>query len=656
VQWLRPWRVCAALLLAVLASIGVAPPASADAPASTRLLVVAVPGLLWDDVREMPHLREFVDGAAVADLSVKSLASVTRCGDGLLTLSAGSRVGHATAPCDVDIFTEEEARELNADGPFEARLGAFGQALQDAGLRTAAVGGPAQLMLANAVGGVDLRTVDESAAFAGGDVVGVVLPELYDALDPDRDEAAAAVDAQLGRLLATRPADVVAVVGVSDGDAGRTHLHAFAVRGPGLTSGSLTTVQRPPYLQLVDVAPTLLDALDISVPDDMDGAVADRSSHRPSLDALVDADRHATTAARLGSATRLVLWLGTLLLALLWVGAAFRPALARTAVVVAWPLAFAPMLTYLVQAVPWWRGGKAAFVALVAGGAVLLGAVAAAVSRRLTDPRTAAVLPAACTVAVLVVDQLLGAPLQFSAPMGDNPLVAGRFRGMGNTDFALVTTSVVLLAGLLGARLVTTGRRRTGVLVTAGLAVLVLAVDGLPVLGDDFGGMLAFLPVAAGLVAAVGGVRLTAWRVLTAALALAVVVVVIAVGDYLRPTDAQTHIGRFVGDVLDGDAGGVIARKARASARSLTNVPALLAVAGAVAGVLTNRRRLFPAGRSPVLLPGAVVLLGVLAFLGSALNDSGIVVAAFVAVTAVPPMVIASRRPATVGDGGRRQR
>jgi hypothetical protein len=184
----------------------------------------------------------------------------------------------------------------------------------------------------------------------------------------------------------------------------------------------------------------------------------------------------------------------------------------------------------------------------------------------------------------------------------------------------------------------------------------VLAVDGLPVLGDDFGGMLAFLPVAAGLVAAVGGVRLTAWRVLTAALALAVVVVVIAVGDYLRPTDAQTHIGRFVGDVLDGDAGGVIARKARASARSLTNVPALLAVAGAVAGVLTNRRRLFPAGRSPVLLPGAVVLLGVLAFLGSALNDSGIVVAAFVAVTAVPPMVIASRRPATVGDGGRRQR
>jgi hypothetical protein len=288
VQWLRPVRTCTAVLGALLAlSLTSASPASAadDGP---QLLVVAVPGLLWDDVPDMPQLQEFLGGAAVGNLSVKSLTSVTRCGDGLLTLSAGARAGHATAPCDVDILTEEEARKLNADGPFEARLGAFGQALQDGGLRTVAVGGAAHLLLANDIGGIDAQTPDESTALATGDAVAVVLPELYDAVDAARVTAAAAVDEHLGRLIASvGPATVVAVVGVSDLELGRTHLHAFAMRAPGRTSGSLTTVQRPPFLQLVDVAPTLLDALDIRVPAFMDGAIADPSGKRPSISALV---------------------------------------------------------------------------------------------------------------------------------------------------------------------------------------------------------------------------------------------------------------------------------------------------------------------------------------------------------------------------------
>jgi hypothetical protein len=248
------------------------------------------------------------------------------------------------------------------------------------------------------------------------------------------------------------------------------------------------------------------------------------------------------------------------------------------------------------------------------------------------------VIPAAFTVLVLVADQLAGAPLQFSAPLGDNPMVAGRFRGMGNTAFALLTTSVVLLVGVVGTRLVERGRRRVAVGVAVGLGVLALAVDGLPVLGDDFGGMLAFLPVAAGLVVVVAGVRLTKVRVVLVVLALAAVILAVAIGDYLRPAETRTHIGRFVADVLDGDAGHVIARKARASFRSFTNVPALLVVVAAVTTLIAGRRRLAAA----VLPPAFLVLLGVLAFLGSTLNDSGVVVAAFVAATAVPPLALAA--------------
>jgi hypothetical protein len=642
-------RTCTALLGALLAlSLTSAASAYAAAAAAAapygppRLLVIAVPGLLWDDVSDMPQLQEFIDGAAVGNLSVKSLTSVTRCGDGLLTLSAGARAGQATAPSDVDILTEEEARELNADGPFEARLGAFGQALQDAGLRTVAVGGAAHLLLANDVGGVDQQTPDEGVALRGGDAVAVVLPELYDAVEDDRQAAAAAVDAHLGRLVTSvGPTTVVAVVGVSDLEVGRTHLHAFALRAPGhTTSGSLTTVQRPPFLQLVDVAPTLLDTLGIATPAVMDGDVADTSTQRPSIGSMADADKHATKAARLGSIVRLVLWLATVLLALLWLATSRRPGLRTTVRAIAWPLAFAPVLTYLVQVVPWWRIGRPAYGAFVAGGALLLAVAAARLVRWWSLPGAVVVLPAAFTVLVLVADQLAGAPLQFSAPLGDNPMVAGRFRGMGNTAFALLTTSVVLLVGVVGTRLVERGRRRAAVGVAVGLGVLALAVDGLPVLGDDFGGMLAFLPVVAALVVVVAGVRLTKARVVLVVLALAAVVLAVSIGDYLRPAETRTHIGRFVADVLDGDAGHVIARKARASLKSFTNVPALLAVVAAAVAVVAALRRL----AAVVLPPAFLVLLGVLAFLGSTLNDSGVVVAAFVAVTAVPPLALAATR------------
>jgi hypothetical protein len=643
VQWLRPVRTCTAVLGALLAlSLTSASPASAadDGP---QLLVVAVPGLLWDDVPDMPQLQEFLGGAAVGNLSVKSLTSVTRCGDGLLTLSAGARAGHATAPCDVDILTEEEARKLNADGPFEARLGAFGQALQDGGLRTVAVGGAAHLLLANDIGGIDAQTPDESTALATGDAVAVVLPELYDAVDAARVTAAAAVDEHLGRLIASvGPATVVAVVGVSDLELGRTHLHAFAMRAPGRTSGSLTTVQRPPFLQLVDVAPTLLDALDIRVPAVMDGAIADPSGKRPSISALADADVHATSAARLGSIVRLVLWLTTVVLALLWLASVRRARLTKAVRTIAWPLAFAPVLTYLVQAVPWWRAGRPAYGVFVAGAAVLVGVVAAKVAGRWRFPGAVVLLPSAFTVAVLVADQLAGAPLQFSAPLGDNPMVAGRFRGMGNTAFALLTTSTVLLVAVLGKRLLDQQRRRAAVAVAIGMTVLALVVDGLPFLGDDFGGMLAFLPVAAGLVVVVAALRLTVTRVVVGLLALASVVVLVAVGDYLRPVDTRTHIGRFVADVLDGDAGHVIARKARASLRSFTNVPALLAVLAGVTVTLATRRR----AAAEAFAPATPALLGLLALLGSTLNDSGVVVAAFVAVVAVPSLVLV-----TTADG-----
>ena len=68
---------------------------------------------------------------------------------------------------------------------------------------------------------------------------------------------------------------------------------------------------------------------------------------------------------------------------------------------------------------------------------------------------------------------------------GQNPVVGGRFYGLGNTSFALYGLAVLVVVGWVAAS--GASRRRS-----AGVALLVLLValgiEALPSLGADFGG------------------------------------------------------------------------------------------------------------------------------------------------------------------------
>ena len=69
-------------------------------------------------------------------------------------------------------------------------------------------------------------------------------------------------------------------------------------------------------------------------------------------------------------------------------------------------------------------------------------------------------------------------------------------------------------------------------------------------------------------------VRLTARRRLVAALAIgAVPVVALALWDYHRPPERRTHIGQFVAQIVDGQAGHVISRKISANLGQLGSQP-----------------------------------------------------------------------------------
>jgi hypothetical protein len=86
----------AALLLAVLAVLVPAHPAGAapaEGTAADRVVVVGVPGLVWDDVdpQATPELWALAEGSPIGAVSVRAARSTSCVLDGWATLGAGNR-------------------------------------------------------------------------------------------------------------------------------------------------------------------------------------------------------------------------------------------------------------------------------------------------------------------------------------------------------------------------------------------------------------------------------------------------------------------------------------------------------------------------------------------------------------------------------------
>jgi hypothetical protein len=631
--------VKAAFVAAAMAAAPIAPATAppAQVPTAPRVVIVAIPDLRWSDLEVMPRLRAWGSTAAAAELSVKTATGTPRCADGTLTFSAGDRANadrefEGCALSQADFLTQ---REANKDSKFSAEPGAFGQALADAGVSRVAVGAEATAFLADDSGQVD-QVAQVGDGLPSADVVALLDDELYEAPATDRQAAASSLDVILAKQLeGVPPTSTVMVAGTSDGLETRMHLHVLLIRGPGWQHVALRSPStRAPYVQLRDLAPTVLSMLHVPIPDSMVGRPAyetDVAVKSPA--SYADADDHAVTARFVGQRVRAVFAYAAILLLGLLVLARRRPAVRGLAVAIGTVAVGTPVCSFLVQVLPWWRWNTWVYAGLVLAGGVVIG-FGAILARRRSATLALAVGPAVSAV-ILIADQLTGAHLQLSAPLGDNPIVAGRFHGMGNTDFALMCTSVVICAAVGAAALRRTGRQRLGLAVAAALLAIAIVVDAAPMIGDDYGGILAMGPAALVLLALLAGVRLT-WRrlvgIVVAAVALAVGVALI---DYARPADDQTHVGRFVGEVLHGGAGKTLHRKFDASLHSFKSVSLTILVVVLVIVVVAARRQVAEMLQRVDGLREAALALVVLAVLGTFLNDSGVVVAGSVILLAV---------------------
>lgn len=662
----RWWSAILVLALAgILPLLGGSPASAAPAGAAAAtspqgpVVVVGVPDLRWQDLDPdaTPTLWNLAGRSAVAALTDNSGLGVARRATGWLTLNTGSRaVAHVPSmvlPDPTDPAQLLTLRDDNQKSSYASQVGALGDALRTAGLGTAAVGGPGAVlgvMASDGTVGATANSVTEALTHA--DVVVVELPELYDVNREDPEAVRAAltvIDDSLAQVLQQLPENAsLLVAGISDDAGGVARLHVAMASGPAFPPGLLTSAStgRTGVVQLIDVAPTILWLTDTDVPSSMLGVhwqsvPGGRASTAEQVADFVDLDHRSATVLAAVSAWYYPVIAWTVALFVLITLLAWRRGRNGLLRPVGAVVASLPVASYLMQLVPWWRAGSWPMGPLTLAIAAVIGAIAA-FAPWLRDGiwRTAAFV-GGLTAAVVALDAATGSPLSLDGPFADNPIIAGRFHGIGNVAFSLLGAGTLIFAAAVSTRL---APRRAGVLVAV-LGLLAVVVDGYPGLGDDFGGVLALLPAVAVLALTVSRVRVS-WRHVAAVLAAAVVATAsFAAYDYSRPASDRTHLGRFVAQLADGTAETVVLRKLHTSLNSFMwgfgrwIVVCWLVLALVVyLGHRRGRLRLRPEVDRRTA-GGLLAALAVLAGLGSALNDSGLEVTAFTFFVAAPLLV-----------------
>ena len=403
------------------------------------------------------------------------------------------------------------------------------------------------------------------------------------------------------------------LIALAAGARGEQQLLPIGIAGNGfdgdLTSSSTRT---DGLVTTTDLAPTMLEALGVEVPDEVNGseitsgperdpaAVADlqdRLDQRPSRDSVV--------------LTPFLIWLAAAALAsLLWRRRGARVALRLLGLAVA----IGPLMLLVAAAVD----AATAVSALLFGvGSVL---AAAALSRLVPGPGAFAIA-AGTTVAAYALDVVAGSPLTAYSVLGPNPGYGVRFFGIGNELEALLAPLALIATG---AGLAATGRNhgRRAAIWFAGVAILAAAAFAPGRFGADVGA--AIVLGAGGATAAALSLGLDRRRtaLLVVGAGAAGLVALLVVDQVL----GGAHLSRSVlgageaGDLID-----VFDRRLRLMLDTFTDpvYPELLVIAAAllIAGFWRRDRVLAWFGNGPARWGFLGALAGVL--VGTVANDSG---------------------------------
>jgi hypothetical protein len=457
-------------------------------------------------------------------------------------------------------------------------------------------------------------------------------------------------DRLLGRLLEAVDLDRHAVIIFGPAHSSLTiTTTVLGVHAPGMEPGLLrsATTRRSGFVQLIDLAPTILDLRGIERPGSMEGRAAEVGREGGSAterrDLLIREDAAAVFRdERVGQVqVAFVVFAIAIVVAAVYVLGRPRPAWAAQLLgrVALCTLAFVPA-TFLARLLPIHDAGVVVYWAFLVIVSFALGWLYHRAGR--DDPADGLLLAFLVTIVLLVVDVLVGTPLSFNSVLGYSPTVAGRFAGFSNPSYAALGVSGALGAPLLARRI---GGQR-GIRCAIALLLVIIVVDGAPFWGSDVGGILSLVP-AYGIIA----VMLLGWRLRWSTVGWCVVGLVVALAgatalDLSRAPERRTHLGRLVERIEDqgfGDFVVILQRKLADNLATLTHsvwgliLP--LALLFALWLVRRARPRIAAVLASLPELRAGFVGSAVLAVLGYALNDSGIAIPGLMLTIAVASII-----------------
>lgn len=515
----------------------------------------------------------------------------------------------------------------------------------------------------------------------------------------DREERVAEADKRLGDKLdeardsATPGSEepTIMVAGLGD-SSGLPQLRAFIASGPGYEPGSLSSpsTRTPGLLQITDIAPGILDQLGISPPGGIsfdNTPTEDEPQKR--IDDLVSESQKATSIYQHLSTFSLLLDIAFYALFILCGvllsrnllgrrgGATIAPTLHKVLAWVSLAVATVPMSAFLAGLFPWARLPHPAFglsVSIVVSSALLFAASVLPPWGRTWRGRVAAL--SLLSFLILSADLITGSHLQGNSLLGYNPIVGGRYYGLGNQGAAIFIVSLFTFLGLAISWLRAKGHRRMVLILPLVLGLFAVFVSGNPSWGAKFGGTIATLAGLLVLLALISRIRLSIFRLVLIGIASLAVLLGIAFLDWLRAPGARSHFGNFFDQIVTGEALQVVGRKLGANLHIMQINPGLAIVTPLAViailfflryllhfpriastsrmGRLTNRWR----GRLPQVFADQDIHFGFLAAVtgmavGLVLTDSGIAVPSTGAMVLLPYLLALSAEHANepVADG-----
>ena len=504
----------------------------------------------------------------------------------------------------------------------------------------------------------------------------------------DREDRVAEADRRLGVRLqdleenaeegAADPTIIVAGLGDSSG---LPQLRAFIAAGPGFEPGSLSspTTRTPGLLQLTDLAPGILDALDVPAPGAMsfEQTPTEEAPQQRIDDLVADAQKATTIYEHLStfSLTLDIIFYSLFLACGLLLsrsvlgrrgGAAAAPLVHRFLAWASLAIATVPTGAFLAGLIPWSRMSQPDLGLLLS----VVGTAAAQFALALVPPwgrswrgRVGAL--SLMNLLVISIDLATGSHLQANSLLGYNPIVGGRYYGLGNQGAAIFIVSLFVFLGLAVSWLRARGRRRAVIAVPVVVGLLAVFVSGNPSWGAKFGGTIAVLAGLMVLLALLTKIRLSILRLGLIGLVSLAVLIGIAFLDWLRTPGARSHFGTFFDQIVTGEALQVIGRKLGANLHIIQINPALAIVtplaiiavllflryllhfprigAGSRTGRLVNKWR----GKLPQVFTDSDLHFGFLAAVtglgvGLVLTDSGVAVPSTGAMVLLPYLLALS--------------